>query len=127
MYIYSIHTKVKISFCDRDFYFFFQRFDILNGSFSDTGNTFLQKDRKLIHKSQFKFFHRKMKISLEKMSLPLPEMEDTEKLTKSRRKLINVASATAIITLLTIWGAVILLFIVQCSHEQQVSRKKEGK
>ena len=60
-----------------------------------------------------------MTITLEKLSLPT-EMEPTEKVLRRHKKLVNIGVAIAIFTLLAIWSAVILLYVVQCNHQLQV-------
>ena len=67
-----------------------------------------------------------MTITLEKLSLPalsspkIEEMEPSEKVLRRQKKLINIGVATAIVTLLAVWSAVILLYVVQCNHQLQV-------
>ena len=62
-----------------------------------------------------------MTITLEKLSLPT-EMEPTEKVLRRQKKLANIGVAIIIFTLLAIWSAVILLYVVQCNHQLQVKR-----
>ena len=62
-----------------------------------------------------------MTITLEKLSLPT-EMEPTEKVLRRQKKLVNIGVAIAIFTLLAIWSAVILLYVVQCNHQLQVNK-----
>merc|ERR1711953_297556 len=69
--------------------------------------------------SSFSFV--KMTITLEKLNLPT-EMEPTEKVLRRQKKLINIGVATAIVTLLAVWSAVILLYVVQCNHQLQVTQ-----
>ena len=63
-----------------------------------------------------------MTITLEKLNLPT-EMEPTEKVLRKQKKLVNIGVAIAIFTLLAIWSAVILLYVVQCNHQLQVIKR----
>ena len=61
------------------------------------------------------------KLSLPALSSPkIEEMEPSEKVLRRQKKLVNIGVATAIVTLLAVWSAVILLYVVQCNHQLQV-------
>ena len=61
------------------------------------------------------------KLSLPALSSPkIEEMEPSEKVLRRQKKLVNIGVATAIVTLLAVWSAVILLYVVQCNHQLKV-------